>query len=161
VSDAARKVRTDAQSERRLNRVRAAELLRDLRRAHDELTAGLCELDQLTAQRQADIARYPHARWRLSCARRACRAATTEIYPGIVQIAVPDEAAAIERLREGDARGLGASALHVHHWTLARIDADWAGYCAASMPLRASARTRMAAERSLLYPLLERVARGD
>lgn len=138
---------------------RATALLMQLREAHDELAAALHTLDEMTAGAHPDVARYPHARWRLSSARRRRRAVASEIYAELPAAVAPAEAAAISRLRADDDRRLRDSALHVQHWTSERIAADWQGYCAASAPLRATLREWMAAERALLYPLLERCAR--
>ena len=143
----------------RLDPVRAAALLANLRQAHDELAGAIAALDALTGAARPDPAAYSHARWRLSSTRRKRRAVAAEVYEALLAVAAPQEAAALASLRADDDRRLSASALHVQQWTNERIAADWPGYCAASAPLRAALRDWIGAERALLFPLLERFAR--
>ena len=143
----------------RIDPVRAAALRRELEQSHDELNASLAALDEITASEQPDLTRYPHARWRLSSARRRRSTVSTKIYNELAQKLAPDEAAVIGRMRADDSQRQRASALHVQQWTTERIAADWAGYCAASAPMRAALRDWIGAERAVLIPLLERLSR--
>ena len=63
-------------------------------------------------------------------------------------------------MRADDSQRQRASALHVQQWTTERIAADWAGYRAASAPMRAALRDWIGAERAVLIPLLERLSRS-
>lgn len=143
-----------------LDSARAADLLAALGAAHDELGRALDALDALTGAEPPDPARFAHARWRLSSARRARRAVAAEVHAALLAATAPHEASAVARLRSDDDRRLRESALHVQHWTSERIVADWPGYRAAAAAMRAASREWIAAERALLFPLLERHARG-
>lgn len=144
----------------RLEPVRAAKLRRELEQAHDELAAALAALDDITSAERPDLSRYPHARWRLSSARRQRSTVATKIYAELSRTLAPDDVALIARMRADDSQRQRASALHVQQWTSERIAADWAGYCAASAPMRAALRDWIGAERAVLIPLLERLSRA-
>ena len=143
----------------RIDPVRASQLRRELEQAHDELTESLAALDDITSAERPDLARYAHARWRLSSARRRRSMVATKIYSELAQTLAADEVAVIGRMRADDSQRQRASALHVQQWTSERIAADWAGYCAASAPMRAALRDWIDAERAVLIPLLERLSR--
>jgi hypothetical protein len=143
----------------RIDPIRAAQLRRELEQAHDVLTDSLAALDDITSSQRPDLARYPHARWRLSSARRRRSMVATKIYAELAQALAPDELAVIGRMRADDSQRQRASALHVQQWTSERIAADWAGYCTASAPMRAALRDWIGAERAVLIPLLQRLSR--
>ena len=144
----------------RLDPIRAAQLLRELEQAHEELAAALAALDDITSSERPDLSRYSHARWRLSSSRRRRSTMAARIYAELAPTLAADDAARIARMRADDTQRQRASALHVQQWTSERIAADWAGYCAASAPMRAALRDWIGAERAVLIPMLERLARA-
>ena len=144
----------------RIDPARAAELRRELEQAHDELAAALTALDDITCFERPDLSRYPHARWRLSSARRRRSTIATKIYAELASALARDDIALIARMRADDAQRQRASALHVQQWTSERIAGDWSGYCAASAPMRDALRDWIGAERAVLIPLLERLSRA-
>jgi hypothetical protein len=138
-----------------LNPARAASLLQQLKESHHALEAALADIDFATTEDEPDLSRYPHARWRLSTARRQRRTVTSTIYTEVRSSLRPEQAEALEQWRAEDDRRLQASAQHVRIWTNNRMAADWQGYRAASDTLRRSLRGWIAAERAFIYPLLE------
>ena len=134
---------------------RAARLLKELKESHGALEAALEDIDAATVGAEPDLSRYPHARWRLSTARRQRRTVTSMIYTEVRPTLRPHEIEAVEQWHADDNRRLQASAQHVRIWTTDRIAADWRGYCAASDTLRRSLKQWIAAEQALIYPLLE------
>jgi hypothetical protein len=59
-------------------------------------------------------------------------------------------------LRELIAGASGASSRQVSSWAIDRVLAQWSDYCAASAASRAAMTSRIAAEKTLLYPLFRR-----
>lgn len=141
--------------EGQLSSARAASLLCELKKSHCVLEAALEDIDAATTGAEPDLSRYPHARWRLSTARRQRRTVTSTIYEEVRSTLRPREIETLEQWNAEDNRRLQASAQHVRIWTTNRIAADWRGYCAASDTLRRSLRRWIATERALIYPLLE------
>lgn len=142
----------------RLPPERAAAMLADLRQAHQDLLGALGALEELTSQPEPDAGRYPGARWRLSLASRKRRQLVAEAAAALLPALPPHEAGSINRLQGQQSERLRETAAHVQVWSTASIAADWAGYCAASVLMRRSMRTRIAAEQAALYPPLERAA---
>lgn len=142
----------------RLPPERAAALLADLKQAHRDLLGAIAALEELTARSEPD-AGYPGARWRLSLASRKRRQLVADVSAALLRAVPPHEAGSVERLQREQADRLRESAAHVQAWTTPRIAADWRGYCAASVLVRAAMRRRITAEQAALYPLLERFAR--
>jgi hypothetical protein len=62
----------------------------------------------------------------------------------------------LNRLRDQDAEIAAGTSKHVGQWSIEAILADSEGYGAASVVMRASMRARIASEKTILYPLLER-----
>lgn len=129
-------------------------MLNELKQIHDELAAALDELDALTSEPELDEARLASARVKLSRVsgrrRRLVDAATLQL----LDTASPADARRLRALRELNATQLEASTKHIGSWGLRHIQADWPGYCRASIGMRQSLRDLAAADRDTLYPLL-------
>ena len=134
----------------------ASSLLVELREAHEVLIAAMNEMDRLTRQSEADPSCFANARWRISQASLARRTLWGVIFRHLLPRANPDEVVGLERLATADPEMLRHSANHISMWVLSKIEADWKGYCEASMAIRWRMKACLGAERRILYPLLER-----
>ncbi len=138
-----------------------AALLAELKSAHAGLGLAMRVLEGLTGGSLANRDRYAAARWRISQASLGRRTVWGRIYRHLIAGAGPQDAAALNDLQADEMRMLHLSAAHVSRWTMAAIDADWAGYCRASEAVRRQLGDRTETERRLLYPMLERLGRAD
>jgi hypothetical protein len=129
-------------------------MLNELRQIHEEMEAALEGLDALTSEPVLDESRLANARLKLSRVsgrrRRIVDAATLQL----LDDAGPADARKLRALRELNAIQLEASTRHIGTWGLRHIQADWPGYCRASVSMRQSLRDLIAADRDTLYPLL-------
>jgi hypothetical protein len=136
-------------------------MLARLKTIHEELLVGIKTLETVVQQSAPDVVGLTNARWKLSRAsshRRKFLADT--VYPALDRASVPDRRG-LEELRAAGTALLTESAQHIAAWSTDRIMSDWAGYQAASAAMRAAMRNRIAAEKAILYPLLEGAARAD
>ncbi len=134
----------------------AADLLADLRDAHERLLAAIDDMEAATRAAEPGGDLYPRARWRLSQASRHRRSLVDAACSELLKRASAEDAKAMAALRADGESRLRASAAHVRTWTMERIDSDWPAYCRASALLRASMRERIASEKTVLYPLLSK-----
>ena len=131
----------------------------EIRQAHDELLALVSALEELTAVEQPDRDSLAHARWRLSRASgRRFKLLDDKVYPLLLARCSAAEAEPVLRLRDAYGGQREATRLHVLRWTIDTIVADWAGYKRASAATRETMRSRIAEEKAVLYPLLDKYA---
>ena len=136
-------------------------MLARLKAIHEELLDGIRTLEAVLRQATPDVAALTSARWKLSRASGQRRKFLAEsVYPALEQIPAADPRS-LEELRNAGAAMLAESARHIAAWSTERIIADWAGYQRASATMRAAMRNRIAAEKAVLYPLLEAAEAGD
>ena len=136
----------------------SARLLDELRFAHKALLAAMEVIDGLTREPEFDSARFANARWRISQASLTRRMLWGTIFRHLLPRVSPEEAADLEILGHADREMLRHSANHIAIWVLARIEADWEGYCEASRAIRRRMKACMDAEHRLLYPMMVRDA---
>jgi len=136
-------------------------MLARLKTVHEELLTGIKTLETVVQQSTPDVAGLTNARWKLSRAsshRRKFLADT--VYPTLDRASLPDRRR-LEELRAAGTALLTESAQHIAAWSTDRIMNDWPGYQAASAAVRAAMRNRIAAEKAILYPLLEAAERAE
>ena len=143
-------------TERRAGNAASAFLLLELRNAHQNLLAAMDAMNCVTREPQPDRARYASARWRISQASLARRTLWGTIFRHLLPSVSSQEAADLEHLQTADHEMLRHSANHIAIWVLARIEADWEGYCEASRAIRWKMKSCLGAEQHILYPMLER-----
>ena len=131
-------------------------MLTDLHQAHERLLAALDDLEALTAVAQPDSAAIAAVRWKLSRASGQRRRLVDEASARLIETATVGEAQAVRTLQQRIAESQSASSRHVGAWSIRKVVEDWDGYRAASADMRAAMRERIAAEKRLLYPLLQR-----
>jgi hypothetical protein len=135
-------------------------VLTRLKTIHEELLAGIRTLEAVVQQSTPDVAGLTNARWKLSRASSHRRKFLAEIVYPALDRGTDTDLRRLEELRTAGAAMLGESARHVAAWSTERIVADWAGYQRASTAIRAAMRNRIAAEKAILYPLLEAAERA-
>lgn len=140
-------------------RARALDALRVIRQAHADLLAELDNMERVQSAPAPTAEQWANARWKLSRASRTRRNLMESTYALALAAATsPLERDRVDHLRGQDAAMLARSRDHIARWTPDRIEADWAGYCAASRAMRASMAQRVRAEQDILLPLLARLA---
>jgi len=134
-------------------------MLARLKTIHEELLTGIKTLETVLRAATPDVAGLTNARWKLSRASAHRRKFLTEIvYPALDGVPEAD-ARKLEALRTAGAAVLAESARHIAAWSTEQIVNDWAGYQRASAAMRGAMRSRIAAEKAVLYPLLETAER--
>lgn len=135
-------------------------MLARLKAIHEELLTGIKTLEAVLRQATPDVAGLTNARWKLSRASSHRRKFLAEtVYPALDRIPEAD-ARRLDELRAAGAGALAESAKHIAAWSTEQIVNDWAGYQRASAAMRATMRSRIAAEKAVLYPLLESLERA-
>jgi hypothetical protein len=130
-------------------------MLARLKTIHEELLTGIKTLEAVLRQSTPDVAGLTNARWKLSRASAHRRKFLAEtVYPALAKVPQA-EARRLEELRAAGAAVLAESTRHIAAWSTEQIVNDWAGYQRASAAMRAAMRSRIAAEKAILYPLLE------
>jgi len=131
-------------------------MLVELKSLHSELLDLLARMEALTAEHFDEHA-VADARWKLTRASNRRRRFLEEVvYPHLLARISPGEALRIKDLQGNAGASRAASSAHIRHWTPEHIARDWTGYQRASNAMRASMRERIAKEKSVIYPLLER-----
>ena len=133
-------------------------MLTELHQAHEQVLAALAELETLTAGAQPDSSALAGVRWRLSRASGHRRRLVEEACAHLLEKATPAEAQALRTLKQDMGEMQSASSRHVGAWSIGRVLEDWDGYRAASAEMRGAMRERIATEKRVLYPLLQRAA---
>ncbi|MES2042291.1 MAG: hypothetical protein V4475_00345 [Pseudomonadota bacterium] len=135
-------------------------MLARLKAIHEELLAGIKTLEAVVQQSTPDVAGLTNARWKLSRASFHRRKFLVDhVYPALDRLPSSDSRG-LEDLRTAGAAMLSESARHIAAWSTEQIVRDWPGYQRASMAVRAAMRNRIAAEKAILYPLLEAAERA-
>lgn len=137
----------------------AGQLLAALRDAHAGLRVEIGNMDSITQGRTADSLAYASARWKISQAslkRRRLAAAARQF---LLAAGTDADGTQLSTLENAEQQMMRRSREHVGKWTIARIDLDWAGYCAASRLIRWHMDAHLLLERKTLFPLIERAAR--
>lgn len=131
-------------------------MLEYLKQAHEALLGCISELEAVLAGEVLDASTLARIRLQLSKASSQRRKIVTEAIQRLSESANPSEAARLDLLRKNAEAMLAATSSHVGEWSIDAILADNDGYRAASATMRKAMRERIATERAVLYPLLER-----
>ena len=130
------------------------DMLDKLRRLHEDILAKLDELEVLTSLPQPPMDRLPALRQSLTRSSRARTMLLEQVYDRLIAESAPAKKAALELLKSDGKDNMITSTQHIGSWTLRQIADHWPDYCAASTKMRADMRTRIKAEKDLIYPLL-------
>lgn len=131
-------------------------MLIQLKEAHNNLIAIADELECLSVA-HFDERAVAHARWRLARERnKRIRLIEGAIVPHLLARVSPAEAHEISELQGAGAALATAISAHIGEWTPKRIALDWSGFQQSSRQIRTLMLERVANERSVFYPLLER-----
>lgn len=133
-----------------------AQLLTQLKQAHDALLTELDAMDEVHAERTPDFNHYTTVRWRLTKASRARRTIIEQAVTKLRERASPADLAVLTKLRAEDIEAVRRSSEHVYRWTAEAVRQEWASYRQASATVRASMRARIRLEQESLIPLLAR-----
>jgi hypothetical protein len=128
-----------------------------LEELHRELTMLIATLGEATAHDVPDRSELTSIRWRLSRASRArTKLIETILLPHLRAQASLTDSDALDVLQAQISAASAESSRHIAAWTIDRVTAEWDGYRAASAEIRQAMARRIAAEKALLYPLLQR-----
>lgn len=131
-------------------------MLGDLKQAHEELLGYISELEAVVAENKIEASNVARVRLQLNRASSRRRRIVAEAILRVAENASSEETRRLNVLRENDAAILAATSSHVGEWSIEAILADSDGYRTASNARRKSMRERIAMEKSVLYPPLER-----
>ncbi|RYY28435.1 MAG: hypothetical protein EOP62_04390 [Sphingomonadales bacterium] len=131
-------------------------MLSDLKQAHEELLGYISELEAVIAKNEINASNIARVRLQLSKASSRRRRIVAEAIQRLSEGATSEETRRLNLLRENDSVILAATSSHVGEWSIEAILADSEGYRAASNAMRKSMRERIAMEKTVLYPPLER-----
>lgn len=131
-------------------------MLGDLKLAHDELLGYISDLEAVVEGDMIQASVIARVRFQLSKASSRRRRLVAEAIDRLSVGATTEETLRLNSLRENNAAILAASSSHVGEWSIETILANSEGYRAASAAMRKSMRERIAMEKGVLYPLLER-----
>lgn len=135
------------------------QIIEALAKVHANLLAAIAQLESVTACETVDPARLAGARWRIGRASgERLRLIENAVYPSLDGRVSQADNGKLEALRQEYAVLRAVSNAHVARWTADKAVADWAGYRRASFAMTGSMRKRVAAEKEVLYPMLERIA---
>ena len=136
----------------------AAALLAALQAAHRQIEAASTDLEDVSAAGAPDVAKFSMARLRLGQAHLARRPIAQKVYAVLVSTISADEAEAVRDLQRRDGELAQELSDHIRRWTPIAVQERWAAYCEASVLIRGRLRAVLAMERSLIFPLLKRLA---
>ena len=136
----------------------ARTFLADLRQSHRDLLAQIQRLEAMSYEAEPDRTALTTLRWKLGQASLARRLLSSRICAYFESRCDPEEAKALQSLRNADREMLRKSAAHLGKWTARTIVRDWTGYCRDGRAMRRRAHDHVALEQRVLYPLLERAA---
>ena len=128
----------------------------ELKAIHEELIAAMDELDRLTADPVPNQTGVAGARARLSRASGKRRALFDMACNYLNKTASPADAQKLRELRDINAAQLEASTGHIGAWGLRQLVENWPEYVRTAAPMRQSMRDLIAADRKILFPMLER-----
>jgi hypothetical protein len=134
--------------------------LNELKQAHADLLGSIDELARLTQGPVPDKQQLIEVRWAVSAASLARRLLWGRILAILSRRTPPSVARDLQALQEIDIKLIRASVNHVGRWTADAVIQDWPGYCRASEHMREMMIEAVAAEKRLLYPILEAFESG-
>jgi len=127
---------------------------------HDAILAMASNLDALVAAAQPDTDQLAQIRLKMAKLSNArTRLLETIIYPSILPHLMGDEAAVVQRLRDERLQHVARTAEHVVAWPPQRVAAEWTEYQRVFAGRLRDMRSRIAAEKTVLTPLIGRVRR--
>jgi len=133
-------------------------MLDSLNELHAAILAAAGEAELLVSALQPDTERLAATRFKIArFSSQRTKLLENTIYPTLLQHLSAAEAAKIQHLRDERLRGLAQTAHHIGAWGHERIRAEWREYQSVFKELLAGLQTRVAAEKAVLVPAIERV----
>jgi hypothetical protein len=132
-------------------------MLAQLSEAHQAVLQCIAAMADATDHR-AEKLEYSKARYAVSRTSLARRQLFQSICRELSGRLVGSDADDLAEIQQIDGKLLSQSAAHISRWTAPAVEQDWAGYCQASHAIREQMKRELAAERRLLFPILERLA---
>ena len=133
-------------------------MLCDLKQSHAELLEFISELEAVLSADVIQVALLARVRLQLSKASSRRKRIVSDAIQRLWEGASAEEMRRLDQLRGNDVAIAALTSRRVREWSTETIAANREGYRAASSAMRKSMRERIATERAILYPLLERVA---
>lgn len=133
-------------------------LLAALRAVHRQIEVALGEIEATTTTGGGpDLARVSAFRLRIAQANLARGQVAQKARRHLLSRASKREADALWELERHERMHFQSVSDLVRRWTPERVYANWTGYCEESAAIRDSIRQSVTREKTLLYPLLERM----
>jgi len=136
----------------------ASELLAALREAHRQIDSASSDLEALSAAGAPDPAQFGIARLRIGQAHLARSHLAQKIYTALVSTLSAEEVEPVRELQRRDGELAQELSNHIRRWNPTTVREGWEAYVEASRLIRARLRALVATERSVICPLLERLA---
>lgn len=135
-------------------------MLTTLEQRHSELLALMAMMRELIASDEIDRDAVTRTRLGLGKASTArTRYLTEAVYPALLDTLADTEAARVRQLRFDGADDRARSSAHVGKWNTSAITQDWQGFRRDAATILTMMETRIALEKRVLYPLLDRSRR--
>jgi len=133
-------------------------MLESLNELHTAILAAAAEAEQLVSANPPDTERLAIARFKIArFSSQRTKLLENTIYPTLLRHLDEAEAAKVQRLRTERLQGLAQTAHHIGAWGHERIRAEWREYQSVFKELLAGLQKRIAAEKAVLVPAIERV----
>jgi imidazolonepropionase-like amidohydrolase len=140
----------------------AEAMLHVLEEHHRAIEAGLSEIRRHCGEMSPCSRELGAARERLTAASLArSRFVSEHVVPSLVKDADDDLRTELAELLYATAANRMLSNCHIKTWTVASIEADWSGYCAAARDIWPMMEDQMEHERRVLVPRLKQSAPGS
>lgn len=136
----------------------AQSLFAALQAAHRQIESASNNLEAVSAAGTPDLAKFTIARLRLGQAHLARRPIAQEVYAILASAIRTEEAEAVRDLQRRDTELAQELSNHIRRWNPTAVQDCWDAYCEASRHIRSRLRALIAIERSLIFPLLNRLA---
>ena len=135
--------------------------LHDLKSAHENLTAWMWALDDLTLEQEPKLGRLETVRWFLGKARRDRRVLVEQVYTSLLPRLSGQSASDVANARALTLESLAVGSEHIATWNREAVAANWSDYCEATRKVRDLWLRAIEAEQRVLYPLLDRQQQRD
>jgi hypothetical protein len=126
-----------------------------LEAANRQIALCIEDLEAVTSDVPPVSTQLSAVRLRIGKAILARRPVTHEAYSRLLSAVPADDVAAVRDLQQRDQAQFYFTSEIIRRWTPQMVKDDWQGYCVASRMVRDGMRAIIAAEKRLLYPLLD------
>lgn len=139
----------------RLSIASSSGLLSALQAAHLQIDTAFAEMEGIASAEVTDLQHFSAARMRIGQANLARRRIVEKVSSHLISVVCAEVGEAVREHRRRDENYFQNVSELVRKWTPDAVLQNWNGYCTASRTIREGTLAIIAAEKGLLYPLLE------